>query len=93
MASVTATRDVSHVIHRRPHCSATYAVVPDQRAFTEEPYGLGFNEKHVDFVRFVNSRLEEMRTNGEWTRIYDRWLRGSLGPAPKPPIAVYGRTR
>src|ERR1051325_1317140 len=27
-ARVTATRDVSHVIHRRPHCSATYAVVP-----------------------------------------------------------------
>ena len=70
-----------------------YAVVPDQRAFTEEPYGLGFNEKDVDFVRFVNARLEEMRTNGEWTRIYDRWLRGSLGPAPKPPIPVYGRTR
>jgi polar amino acid transport system substrate-binding protein len=22
-----------------------YAVVPDQRAFTAEPYGLGFNEK------------------------------------------------
>ena len=32
-----------------------YAVVPDQRAFTEEPYGLGFNEKDVDFVRFVNA--------------------------------------
>jgi len=70
-----------------------YAVVPNQRAFTEEPYGLGFNEKDVDFVRFVNARLDEMRTNGEWTRIYNRWLRGSLGPAPEPPIPVYGRTR
>ena len=70
-----------------------YAVVPDQRAFTEEPYGLGFNEKDVDFVRFVNARLEEMRTNGEWTRIYNQWLRGSLGPAPEPPRPVYGRTR
>src|SRR5439155_14148360 len=28
-ASASATRDVSMVIHRRPHCSATYAVVPD----------------------------------------------------------------
>jgi len=68
-----------------------YAVVPDQRAFTAEPYGLGFNEKDVDFVRFVNARLEEMRTDGEWTRIYNRWLKDSLGPAPKPPIPVYGR--
>jgi polar amino acid transport system substrate-binding protein len=68
-----------------------YAVVPDQRAFTKEPYGLGFNKKDVDFVRFVNARLDEMRTDGEWTRIYNRWLRDSLGPAPKPPIPVYGR--
>jgi polar amino acid transport system substrate-binding protein len=70
-----------------------YAVVPDQRAFTAEPYGLGFNSKDVDFVRFVNARLEEMRGNGEWTRIYNRWLKDSLGPAPEPPKAVYGRTR
>jgi polar amino acid transport system substrate-binding protein len=69
-----------------------YAVVPDQRAFTAEPYGLGFNEKDVDFVRFVNARLDEMRANGEWTRIYNRWLKDSLGPAPEPPIPVYGRT-
>jgi polar amino acid transport system substrate-binding protein len=70
-----------------------YAVVPDQRSFTEEPYGLAFNEKDVDFVRFVNARLDEMRDNGEWTRIYNRWLRDALGPAPNPPKAVYGRTR
>ena len=28
---------------------------PIRRAFTAEPYGLGFNEKDVDFVRFVNA--------------------------------------
>jgi polar amino acid transport system substrate-binding protein len=70
-----------------------YAVVPDQRSFTEEPYGLGFNDKDVDFVRFVNARLDEMRDNGEWTRIYNRWLKDALGPAPNPPKAVYGRTQ
>jgi polar amino acid transport system substrate-binding protein len=69
-----------------------YAVVPDQRAFTAEPYGLGFNKDDVDFVRFVNARLAQMRTDGEWTRIYNRWLREALGPAPEPPTAVYGRT-
>jgi polar amino acid transport system substrate-binding protein len=69
-----------------------YAVVPDQEAFTVEPYGLGFNKDDVDFVRFVNARLAEMRTSGEWTRIYDRWLKDVLGPAPAPPTAVYGRT-
>jgi polar amino acid transport system substrate-binding protein len=69
-----------------------YAVVPAQRAFTAEPYGLGFNKDDVDFVRFVNARLAQMRTDGEWTRIYNRWLREALGPAPEPPTAVYGRT-
>ena len=67
-------------------------MVPNQKAFTEEPYGLGFNKADVDFVRFVNARLEQMRASGEWTQIYNRWLRDALGSAPAPPIAVYGRT-
>jgi polar amino acid transport system substrate-binding protein len=69
-----------------------YAVVPAQQAFTAEPYGLGMNADDVDLVRFVNARLAQMRGNGEWTRIYDRWLAAPLGPAPSPPRAVYGRT-
>jgi polar amino acid transport system substrate-binding protein len=70
-----------------------YAIVPEQKAFTAEPYGLGFNSRNVDFVRFVNARLDEMRSDGEWTAIYNRWLADSLGPVPSPPKAVYGRTR
>ena len=70
-----------------------YAVVPEQQAFTAEPYGLAFNADDVDLVRFVNARLAQMRSDGEWTAIYNRWLRAPLGPAPQPPKAVYGRTR
>ena len=69
-----------------------YAIVPDQKAFTEEPYGLGINSKNVDLVRFVNAKLAQMRSDGEWTAIYNRWLADSLGPAPSPPRAVYGRS-
>ena len=68
-----------------------YAIVPEQKAFTAEPYGLGINAKNVDLVRFVNARLAQMRSEGEWTAIYNRWLADSLGPAPSPPKAVYGR--
>lgn len=68
-----------------------YAVVPDQKAFTAEPYGLGFNAADVDLVRYVNGILADVRSDGEWTRIYDRWLAEALGPAPAPPKAVYGR--
>ena len=69
-----------------------YAVVPKQEPFTAEPYGLGVNAKNVDLVRFVNARLAQMRADGEWTTIYDRWFVGPLGPAPAPPRAVYGRS-
>ena len=70
-----------------------YAVVPDQKAFTAEPYGLGFNSKDVDLVRFANDVLATMRSDGQWTTIYNRWLAEALGPAPAPPKAVYGRSR
>lgn len=69
-----------------------YAVVPEQKAFTVEPYGIGVNADNVDLVRFVNGVLEDMRSDGRWTAIYNRWLRDALGPAPAPPRAVYGRT-
>lgn len=70
-----------------------YAVVPDQKAFTAEPYGLGFNSADVDLVRFANHVLADMRSDGQWKKVYDRWLAGALGPAPAPPKAVYGRSR
>lgn len=69
-----------------------YAVVPDQKAFTAEPYGLGFNAKDVDLVRYANNVLATIRSDGEWTKIYNRWLAEALGPAPAPPKAVYGRS-
>ena len=69
-----------------------YAVVSDQQAFTAEPYGLGFNKSDVDLVRYVNKILADVRSDGEWTSIYNRWLAEALGPAPAPPKAVYGRS-
>ena len=56
--------------------------------FTNEPYGLGFNQDNVDFVRFVNALLEKWRADGTWAAIYHKWL---PGPVPSPPPAVYGR--
>jgi len=69
-----------------------YADVVQAPAFTAEPYGLGVNQKNVDFARFVNGVLEEMRADGRWTKAYNTWLADSLGKAPVPPEPVYGRT-
>ncbi len=68
-----------------------YAVVVKAPAFTEEPYGLGIAKKKTDFVAFVNGVLQQMRTDGQWTTAYNTWLKAALGPAPAPPVAVYGR--
>ncbi len=69
-----------------------YAQVVQSPAFTAEPYGLGVNKDDVDFVRFVNRVVENMKDDGRWASSYKRWLADALGPAPAPPTAVYGRT-
>ena len=56
--------------------------------FTVEPYGLGIAQSHPDFVRFVNAVLEQMRGDGTWSAIYNRWL-SRIGPDPGPPPARY----
>ena len=68
-----------------------YAVVPAQTAITAEPYGVGFNSEDKVFVQYVNRLLETMKADGRWKASYDRWLAPSLGDAPTPPAAVYGR--
>lgn len=69
-----------------------YAVVPAQQAITAEPYGLGFNAGDQQLVRYANKLLDDMRADGRWKALYDKWLAPSLGPAPAPPTPVYGRT-
>lgn len=54
----------------------------------QEPYGIGMPKGDDALVRAVNGTLERIRTDGTWTRIYDRWLT-VLGPAPAPPPARY----
>jgi polar amino acid transport system substrate-binding protein len=58
-------------------------------AFTSEPYGLGINRAHVDFVRFVNGVLDGMRSDGTWTALYNKWVGKLFGPAPPPPAPTY----
>jgi polar amino acid transport system substrate-binding protein len=62
------------------------------KLFTDEPYGLGMAKDDVDFVRFVNGVIEEMRTDGRWKAIYEKWLVGVLSDTViDPPKALYGR--
>jgi polar amino acid transport system substrate-binding protein len=58
--------------------------------FTDEPYGLGANAQQVDLIRFVNGVLDQVRSSGRWTAIYQHWLidtRALQPPIPAPPTA------
>jgi polar amino acid transport system substrate-binding protein len=68
-----------------------YAFVVKAPAFTAEPYGLGISKKYPELVSLVNGVLEQMRQDGRWKAAYNTWLAEALGPAPAPPVAVYGR--
>ena len=69
-----------------------YAVVLDEAAFTEEPYGIGVPPDQVDMVRFVNAVLEKMRADGSWDASYAKWLQPTLGKSSGQPQPQYGRT-
>lgn len=55
--------------------------------FTDEPYGLGINRDHPEFVQFVNLVLEQMRADGTLLELQQTWIDDDTPPPP----AVYGR--
>jgi polar amino acid transport system substrate-binding protein len=57
--------------------------------FTFEPHGIAISKKSPDLVRFVNAVLEQMRTDGTWTALYQKWFGTRLGPVPAPPAPSY----
>jgi polar amino acid transport system substrate-binding protein len=58
--------------------------------FSDEPYGMAINKSHPDLVRFVNGVLAQMRSDGTWVSIYQKWLgRVTHARAPAPPQAHY----
>lgn len=57
--------------------------------FTSEPHGLAMPLNEPDLVRFVNAVLDQMRADGEWTRLYQEWIGTRLGPVPAPPPPTY----
>jgi polar amino acid transport system substrate-binding protein len=57
--------------------------------FTVEQHGIAISQSAPDLVRFVNAVLEQMRTDGTWTKLYKTWFGTRLGPVPAPPTPLY----
>jgi polar amino acid transport system substrate-binding protein len=60
------------------------------KAFSVEPYGLGIGPNDVDFTKFVNAVLEDMRKDGTLADLTTHYMKGT-GILPAVPKAVYGR--
>ncbi len=46
--------------------------------FTDEPYGIAMQKGNTDVVKAVNDTLAELKANGEYDAIYEKWI----GKAP-----------
>ncbi len=42
--------------------------------FTDEPYGIAVKKGDVDFVAQVNDLLKEMKSSGEYDKLYEQWM-------------------
>ncbi|MFM1653260.1 transporter substrate-binding domain-containing protein [Brevibacillus sp. B_LB10_24] len=47
--------------------------------FTEEPYGIAVAKGDSEFTAVINDLLKEMKENGEYDKIYEKWI----GEKPK----------
>lgn len=66
-----------------------FTEVPPGSKIADEPYGIAMPKGHVEFVQFVNSVLERIKSDGTWTRLYDLWLKPLLTVDATPPVAEY----
>ena len=57
--------------------------------FSQEPYGVGLPPDRPEFVRYVNAVLDQVRSSGRWTQLYDEWLFELLQTDAEPPVAQY----
>jgi polar amino acid transport system substrate-binding protein len=65
------------------------SVVVAPGSLAEEPYGIAIQKGHVEFVRFVNAVLEQLKADGRWTAYYDKWLQPLLQVPASPPVAEF----
>jgi ABC-type amino acid transport substrate-binding protein len=52
--------------------------------FTQEPYGIGIAKGHPEFVDLTNAVLTQLKQQGRWREIHQKWL-GKYIQTPEPP--------
>lgn len=52
-------------------------VVHLDKPFTYEPLGFGIKKGDPDFMNFLNNFLRQIKNDGRYDRIYDKWMRST----------------
>ena len=52
---------------------------------TTEPYGAGIKKGETEMVELVNQVFEEMKQDGRWQEIYDKWVGQYVEEQQEPP--------
>ena len=52
---------------------------------TTEPYGAGIKKGETEMVELVNTVFEEMKQDGRWQEIYDKWVGQYVDEQQEPP--------
>lgn len=55
------------------------------KPFSREPYGMGIAKGRVGFRDFVNDVLTDVKTDGTWVRLYNKWVKPVTGEDATPP--------
>jgi ABC-type amino acid transport substrate-binding protein len=52
---------------------------------TQEPYGAGIKKGQSEVVDFVNEAFREVKRDGRWNSLYERWVGRYTGQKQQPP--------
>jgi glutamate transport system substrate-binding protein len=53
--------------------------------FSKEPYGMGIKKGREGFKEFVDGVLQEIKQDGTWVMLYDKWVKPITGTSDQPP--------
>lgn len=63
-----------------------------EETFSTEPYGAGIKKGHPEFVEFVSGVISDMKDDGRWAELYEKWITPVTGkepPTPPPADVAY----
>jgi glutamate transport system substrate-binding protein len=53
--------------------------------FSKEPYGMGMKKGRAGFKDFVDGVIKDVKKDGTWVKLYDKWIKPVTGSSQTPP--------